>query len=182
MMKLNEEQKKLVEINIKFVYYYARRNAIKYYNLNLEELISIYSLGLCKAAYNFNYTIGSKFIDFASVCMDNELKMSFRKNKVKEIPISEFTNNSESNKDFDSENLFKELQYNPINKLMTNMSIKERLSKLTEREKKIFSLYFVKSKNQESIGKIIGISQRQISTLITRIKNKFKGEIIIWVF
>jgi RNA polymerase sporulation-specific sigma factor len=179
-MKLNEEQKKLVEDNFKFVYSYAHKNIGKCYNLSFDELVSIYSLALCKAARNFDPTRGSKFLSLVSICMDNELKMNFRKNKRSncEIPMSEFTNN-ESGEDFNSEDLFEELSYRPIDSLMLDMSIKERLNKLTEKEKKIFSLYVINELNQRNVGKALGISQSYSSRLIHKLMDKFKEAVVI---
>ncbi len=70
---------KLVEHNLRLV-----AHIIKKYYSNLrdqDDLISIGTIGLIKAASTFNYEKGTRFATYASRCIENEILMHFRNKK-----------------------------------------------------------------------------------------------------
>jgi len=80
MAKMTEEQQKLVEDNINL----ARYMAIKWVkqgvrNFEYDEIFSMFSYALCKAAKSYDSLRGASFATYAARCMDNEIKMGFRK-------------------------------------------------------------------------------------------------------
>ena len=70
---LNEKQKKLVEENYNLIYKYA-----KDHKLDIEEFSGLLSIGLCKAALNYD-SDKTKFSTFAYRCMGSEVSNYLRK-------------------------------------------------------------------------------------------------------
>lgn len=70
---LNEKQKNLVEENYNLIYKYA-----KDHKLDIEEFSGLLSIGLCKAALNYD-SDKTKFSTFAYRCMGNEVSNYLRK-------------------------------------------------------------------------------------------------------
>ena len=86
-----EAKRKLVEHNMRLVAHVAK----KYYNSedDMEDLISIGTIGLLKAVDTYNPGKGSKLATYAARCIDNELLMYFR-GKKKRRRIFPYTNRS----------------------------------------------------------------------------------------
>ena len=84
-----EAKRKLVEHNMRLVAHVAK----KYYNSedDMEDMISIGTIGLLKAVDTYNPGKGSKLATYAARCIDNELLMYFRgkKKRAKDISIYE---------------------------------------------------------------------------------------------
>ena len=84
-----EAKQKLVEHNMRLVAHVAK----KYYNSedDMEDMISIGTIGLLKAVDTYNPGRGSKLATYAARCIDNELLMYFRgkKKRAKDISIYE---------------------------------------------------------------------------------------------
>ena len=74
-----EAKRKLVEHNMRLVAHVAK----KYYNSedDMEDMISIGTIGLLKAVDTYNPGKGSKLATYAARCIDNELLMYFRGKK-----------------------------------------------------------------------------------------------------
>ena len=66
----------LIEHNLRLVAHVVK----KYYTAGNEneDLISIGTIGLIKAASSFDYTKGTRFATYAARCIDNEILMHFR--------------------------------------------------------------------------------------------------------
>ncbi len=80
-----EARNKLIEHNLRLVSYIVRK---QYSTSNeQEDLISIGIIGLIKAVETFNTEKSVSFSTYASKCIDNEIKMHFRKNKHKATEI-----------------------------------------------------------------------------------------------
>lgn len=67
---------KLIEHNLRLVAHIVK----KYYAVSgeQEDLISIGTIGLIKAASTFDYEKGTRFATYASKCIENEILMNFR--------------------------------------------------------------------------------------------------------
>lgn len=67
---------KLIEHNLRLVAHIVK----KYYAISgeQEDLISIGTIGLIKAASTFDYEKGTRFATYASKCIENEILMNFR--------------------------------------------------------------------------------------------------------
>lgn len=179
-------RKKLVEKNLRLVVYIAKKfeNSL----FNIEDLISIGTIGLMKAINSFNLDKNIKLATYASRCIENEILMYLRKTqKLKtEISIDEPINTDAEGNDLaladilgsENDNLFKQVEESD-NKKVINMAIKN----LDSREKVIMELrYGFDGKNeltQKEVADKLGISQSYISRIekkvIERLKKQFNG-------
>jgi len=180
----DEARKKLVEKNLRLVVYIAKKFENSMFNI--EDLISIGTIGLMKAINSFNIDKNIKLATYASRCIENEILMYLRKTqKLKtEISIDEPINTDSEGNDLalgdilgsENDNLFKQVEDND-NKKVIDMAIKN----LDNREKVIMELrYGFDGKNeltQKEVADKLGISQSYISRIekkvIERLKKQF---------
>ena len=83
-----QAKEELILHNMRLVAHVAK----KYQNEEdeLEDLISIGTIGLLKAVSTFDYNFGNRFATYAIRCIENELLMYFRKNKKRKMEVSLF--------------------------------------------------------------------------------------------
>ena len=62
-------------------------------------------------------------------------------------------------------------------KLLNNISLNEIIKKLEPREKKIIILRYYKELTQANVGRILGITQVQVSRIEKRVLNKMKEKL-----
>ncbi len=174
----------LIEHNLRLVVYISKK--FENTDNDLEDLISIGSVGLIKAIESFNLEKNIKLATFASRCIENEILMHLRKTaKLKnEVSLDEpLTSDSDGNdlvladiivcdKDEITENL-----ENSVEKRLLYSSLK----KLGAREKQIMFLRYGLGKNEEKTQKevadMLGISQSYISRIEKKVLSKLKKEI-----
>jgi len=179
-----EARKKLVERNLRLVVYIAK----KFENTasNIEDLISIGTIGLMKAINSFNLEKNIKLATYASRCIENEILMHLRKTqKIKaEVSIDEPINTDSEGNDLaladilgtENDSVFKQVE-DSDNKKVINLAIKS----LDSREKTIMEMrYGFDGKNeltQKEVADKLGISQSYISRIekkvIERLKKQF---------
>lgn len=174
----------LIERNLRLVVYIARK--FENTGINVEDLISIGTIGLIKAINTFRTDRKIKLATYASRCIENEILMYLRRNTrtKSEISIDEPLNiDWEGNElllsdilgtevDIISRNLEDETDKNLLN---------AALDKLTSREKKIVELRFGmfgagEEKTQKEVADMLGISQSYISRLEKKIMSRLKKE------
>ena len=175
---------KLIEHNLRLVVYVAKRYET---NLtNLEDLISIGTIGLVKAINTFKLEKNIKLATYASRCIENEILMYLRKkSKMKgEVSLDE-----PLKCDYDgNELLLVDILSQSENEVLDNLFTKEEYSKLHEaidelrpREKEIVRLRFglngKREKTQKEVADMLGISQSYISRLEKKIISRLKKEI-----
>ena len=186
-VKLKEEgsidaKEKLIEHNLRLVVFLAR----KYENTNvdLEDLVSIGSIGLIKAINTFSSNKNIKLATYASRCIDNEILMYLRKNKkVKsEVSIDQaLTLDSEGNElhlediiGTDKDIISKEIEAENDKQIM----IKEILS-LKPRDREIMILRYgllgTDEFTQKEVAEKLGISQSYISRIEKKVIKKLKN-------
>lgn len=81
---------KLIEHNLRLVAYIVNKNypeAVRGCQQYADDLISIGTIGLIRAAETFDYTKGRRFSTYASRCIDNQIKMHFRKIKRQQSEV-----------------------------------------------------------------------------------------------
>ena len=185
-VKLKEEgsidaKEKLIEHNLRLVVFLAK----KYENTNvdLEDLVSIGSIGLIKAINTFSSNKNIKLATYASRCIDNEILMYLRKNKkVKsEVSIDQaLTLDSEGNElhlediiGTDKDIISKEIEAENDKQIM----IKEILS-LKPRDREIMILRYgllgTDEFTQKEVAEKLGISQSYISRIEKKVIKKLK--------
>jgi len=174
----------LIERNLRLVVYIARK--FENTGINVEDLISIGTIGLIKAINTFKTDKKIKLATYASRCIENEILMYLRRNtRTKgEISIDEPLNiDWEGNELLLSDILGTEV--NIISRDLEDEVDKELLNtalgKLSPREKKIVELRFGlyqggEEMTQKEVADLLGISQSYISRLEKKIIGRLKKE------
>ncbi len=172
---------KLIEHNLRLVVFLAK----KYENtgVDLEDLVSIGSVGLIKGVNTYKLDKNIKLATYASRCIDNEILMFLRKNKRRKTEVS-FEDNlsydSEGNElhledvlGTDSDIVTKELEHEVEKKMLY-----KEIENLNERDKKImilrYGLYDVDEMTQKDVANLLGISQSYISRIEKKVIKKLK--------
>ena len=172
---------KLIEHNLRLVVFLAK----KYENtgVDLEDLVSIGSVGLIKGVNTYKPGKNIKLATYASRCIDNEILMFLRKNKRRKSEIS-FEDNlsfdSEGNElhledilGTDSDIVTKGLEEETNKKLLY-----EEIEKLNDRDKKImimrYGLYNSEEMTQKDVAELLGISQSYISRIEKKVIRRLK--------
>lgn len=175
---------KLIEHNLRLVVYVAKRYESNV--TNLEDLISIGTIGLIKAINTFRLDKNIKLATYASKCIDNEILMYLRKkSKAKgEVSLDE-----PLKCDYDgNELLLVDILSLSENEVLDHLFEKEQKQQLYEainclrpREKEILSLRFglfdQEELTQKETAERLGISQSYISRLEKRIIKKLKNNL-----
>lgn len=156
--------------------------------MDLEDLISIGTIGLMKSVNTFNKGKNIKLATYASRCIENEILMQLRRrNRIKnEVSIDEPLNKDSDGNELllsdilgtDNDITSKEIEDEVDKKLL-----KIAIEKLNRREKEIMCLRFgIDSdgieKTQKEVADIMGISQSYISRLEKKIIKKMKKDIM----
>ena len=175
----------LIERNIRLVIYIAKK--FENNNLDMEDIISIGSLGLIKAINSFKGDKNIKIATYASRCIENEILMYLRKvNRQKlEVSIDDPLNvDSEGNELVFSDLVTTEenTPHYEVEKLTEKQILWQILDRLSIREKEIMILRFGllgdEEKTQKEVADDLGISQSYISRLEKKIVNQIKREMI----
>lgn len=177
---------KLIERNLRLVVYIARK--FENTGVNVEDLISIGSIGLIKAINTFRADKNIKLATYATRCIENEILMYLRRNtKTKtEVSIDEPLNvDWEGNELLLSDILGTDVDviYKNLEEEVDRDILKKAINKLEKRERIIIELrYGIFSdgieKTQKEVADMLGISQSYISRLEKRIINRLKKEFI----
>ena len=177
-------KKYLIEHNLRLVVYVARK--FENTGVNLEDLVSIGSIGLIKAINTFNVEKNIKLATYASRCIENEILMFLRKihNQRTEISLNEPLNTDWDGNELllsdvlgtDGDDIYKNIE-DSVDKELLMLSVR----KLSMREQEILTLRFGLSgkeeKTQKEVADLLGISQSYISRLEKGIIEKLKKEI-----
>ena len=188
LIKLMEEGKegitdKLIEHNLRLVVYIAKR--FQNTGIDLDDLISIGTIGLIKAVSSFSSDKKVKLATFASRCIENEILMFLRKTtKLKlEVSLDEPLNtDSEGNELVLSDVMGTDgdLVYKKIESGVECELLRGALEKLNGREREIMSLRYgldgEEEKTQREVADMLGISQSYISRLEKKIILRLKKE------
>jgi RNA polymerase sporulation-specific sigma factor len=178
-------RKILIERNLRLVVYIAKK--FENTGINIEDLISIGTIGLIKAINTFRSDKKIKLATYASRCIENEILMYMRKNSRKktEVSIDEPLNvDWEGNELLLSDILGTDPDeiYKDIEQEVDRQLLRIALHTLNKREKEIIEMRFGlktqgKEKTQKEVADILGISQSYISRLEKKIIVKLKKEI-----
>lgn len=175
----------LIERNLRLVVYIARK--FENTGINIEDLISIGSIGLIKAINTFKVDKKIKLATYASRCIENEILMYLRRNsKTKsEVSIDEPLNvDWEGNELLLSDILGTEndIIYKTIEEEVDRELLNRALEKLSRRERSIVEMRFgiapeKEEKTQKEVADLLGISQSYISRLEKKIIGRLQKEI-----
>lgn len=174
----------LIEHNLRLVVYIAKKfeNA----GVNVEDLISIGTIGLIKAVNTFKIDKQIKLATYASRCIENEILMYLRRNtRLK----SEVSLDEPLNVDWDGNELLlsdilgteNDIVSQHIEEEVNRNLLYSAMSKLQPREKELMEMRFGlksgKEMTQKEVADRLGISQSYISRLEKRIITRLQREI-----
>ena len=180
-----EARQTLIERTLRLVVYIARR--FENTGINIEDLISIGTIGLIKSVNTYRTDKNIKLATYASRCIENEILMYLRKNSSQrgEVSLDEPLNTDwDGNELLLSDVLGTEADtvMRPIEDDVDRQLLAAAIGKLSEREREIivmrFGLNGGKEQTQKEVADQLGISQSYISRLEKRIISRLKKEIL----
>lgn len=187
MLEQGDEDAKrlLIERNLRLVVFISRR--FENTGVNLEDLISIGTIGLIKAVGTYRTDKNIKLATYASRCIENEILMHIRKisNQKTEVSLDE-----PINMDYDGNELLlsdilgteEDMIERPMEDEVDLVLLRQAVQELPERERKIvvmrFGLEGHPELTQKDVAQMMGISQSYISRLEKRIMLKLRKEIL----
>lgn len=169
-----EARNKLIEHNLRLVAHLVKKYDAKQ---ETDELISIGTIGLIKGIDSFDMNRGLKLTTYISKCIENEILMSFRKQKHQ--PSISLDDPIGSDKDGNLIRLFEVIQDNPQKSIIDKMTTEKQLqllntalNQLEDTERCIiierFGLEGHESKTQKEIAQVLGISRSYVSRIEKR--------------
>lgn len=172
-MKLNHEQQQIVLDNQRLVNYFVLKLGVTPNSTEYEDLVSIGTIGLIKAAITFDVSKRNAFATYASVCINNELFMHYRKAKKYANDISLESPIGDDNEDtglilmdqiaHPESNFVEKIEKNEdfiqlVSVILNYLKSKERL----------VMLYYMGNICQEDIAEKLNISQSYVSRVIQK--------------
>lgn len=173
----------LIERNLRLVVYIARK--FENTGINIEDLVSIGTIGLIKAVNTFDPSKKIKLATYASRCIENEILMYLRRNNKLR---SEVSFDEPLNTDLDGNELLlsdvlgteNDTIYRDIEDEVDRKILHTALEHLSDRERTIMKLRFGldghEEKTQKDVADLLGISQSYISRLEKRIIKRLRKE------
>lgn len=197
-LALNEEQEKdlikrlgheenakqqLIEHNLRLVVYIARK--FENSDAELEDLISVGSIGLIKAINSYKSDKNIKIATYASKCIENEILMHLRKisKQKKEISINDSLNIDGEGNELTICDILPSKDEDPENQMLVDVEkqiLWKIVKSLNTREQEIiimrFGLNGDNELTQKEVATNLGISQSYISRLEKKIVSRIKKE------
>ena len=186
MQNDEEARNKLIEHNLRLVVFLAKK--YENTNIDLEDLVSIGTIGLIKGVNTYKLDKNIKLATYASRCIDNEILMYLRKTKKKRTEIS-----FEDSLSFDGEG--NELHLEDVlgtDPDIVTKGLEDDLDKtmLYQEEKKLDQIYKEiielryglngkKEMTQKEVADLLGISQSYISRIEKKVIKKLSNIIKI---
>ena len=182
----DEEAKQLlIERNLRLVVFISRR--FENTGINLEDLISIGTIGLIKGIETYRLDRNIKLATYASRCIENEILMYIRKtsHQKNEISLDE-----PINMDYDGNELLlsdilgtdEDMILRPLEDAVDLQLLRQAVRSLPDREREIIQMRFGleghKELTQKEVAQKLGISQSYISRLEKRIMARLRNEIL----
>lgn len=175
----------LIERNLRLVAHIVKKYSFP--NKDVDELISIGTVGLIKAIDSFDSSKGTRLATYASRCIENEILMLFRNNKKQKSevylqdPIGVDKEGNEfclidilsSEKDCVLENVERNLQVKALYRKLGESLTKRESSILIMR----YGLIDGKCKTQREIAVNLGISRSYVSRIEKKVLKKLKKEL-----
>ena len=173
----------LIEHNLRLVVYISKH--FENTGVNIEDLISIGTIGLIKAVNTFNSAKNIKLATYASRCIENEILMYLRKRGAQR---SELSFDEPLNTDWDGNELLLsdilgtdgDEVSRPLEDDAEKAMLRRAVAALSDREREIISLRFgLKSGReytQKEVADLLGISQSYISRLEKKIIERLRRE------
>lgn len=177
-----EARNELVERNMRLVAHVAK----KYQNTeeDMEDLISIGTIGLIKAVSTYKENHGSRLATYAARCIDNELLMYFRmrKKNAKDVSLYEPIGTDKEGNQIHLLDIVESEQVDVVEEMEKNRKIQRMMQILPEvlnaREQEIiinrYGLFQKKTMTQRELAARMGISRSYVSRIEKRALDKLK--------
>ena len=182
-----DARQRLVEHNLRLVVYIARR--FENTGVNLEDLISIGTIGLIKAISTYRLDKKIKLATYASRCIENEILMHLRKtaSQKTEIPLDEPLSTDGNGNELllsdilgtEEDTIYRDMETEAEHKLLG-----KAIGRLSNRERVIVQMRFGlgtpdgEEKTQKEGADLLGISQSYISRLEKKIMQRLRREMV----
>ena len=190
LAKLDEDggyRRILVERNLRLVVYIAKK--FENTGVGIEDLISIGTIGLIKAANTFRPDKNIKLATYASRCIENEILMYLRRNNKTRLEVSI---DEPLNVDWDGNELLlsdilgteEDTIYKDLETEAERGLLLRAIGRLSGRERTIIKMRFGlgtpdgEEKTQKEVADLLGISQSYISRLEKKIMQRLKKEMV----
>ena len=176
-----EARNTLIVHNLRLVVFIAKK--FESTKINLEDLISIGSMGLIKGVQTFKMEKNIKLATYASRCIENEILMYLRKTQRSrnEYSLDEVLSVDNEGNEMVLADILGSDELPTLTKLVNEEDINNlyyALNKLNDREKEImimrFGLYDHEVMTQKEVADALGSSQSYISRLEKRIIDKMR--------
>lgn len=178
-----ETRQKLISHNLRLVVYIAKK--FENTGIDIEDLISIGSIGLIKAVNSFKYDKNIKLATYSSRCIENEILMYLRKvQKTRgDVSMDEAINADSDGTEIHLGDIVCTTTGNVDDDL--DMTVEKNLlwlavNKLSIREQEIMQLRFGlgggEERTQKEVANMLSISQSYISRLEKKILSRLKKE------
>ena len=180
----HDARQTLIEHNLRLVVYIARR--FENTGVNLEDLVSIGTIGLIKAIGTFCQDKKIKLATYSSRCIENEILMYIRKLSSQKTEVSL---DEPINTDWDGNELLlgdilgtdSDIVMRPMEESVERQLLRQALARLPERDQRIMALRYglngSPEKTQKEVADLLGISQSYISRLEKRIMLRLRRDL-----
>ena len=175
----------LIERNLRLVAHIVKKYQIP--NKDIDELISIGTVGLIKAIGSFDASKGTRLATYASRCIENEILMLFRSNKKQkgETFLHDPIGVDKEGNEISLIDVLSSDKDSVVEKVESNIQIRALYAKintaLSEREGEIirmrYGLVDGKCKTQREIASLLGISRSYVSRIEKKALKKLKKEL-----
>ena len=153
-------------------------------NKDVDELISIGTVGLIKAIDSFNFSKGTRLATYASRCIENEILMLFRNNKKQknEVYLQEPIGVDKEGNEICLIDVLSSERDSVIDKVESKLEIKSLYRKmkevLTKREYNIIIMRYGlddgRNRTQREIAGLLNISRSYVSRIEKKALKKLK--------
>jgi RNA polymerase sporulation-specific sigma factor len=176
-------RQKLISHNLRLVVYIAKK--FENTGLDIEDLISVGSIGLIKAVNSFKYDKNIKLATYSSRCIENEILMHLRKvlKNRNDISIDEPINTDSDGTEIHLSDVLCQTNDTVEDDLDTGVEknlLWLAVNKLSIREQEIMQLRFGlgggEERTQKEVAEMLSISQSYISRLEKKILSRLKRE------
>ena len=173
---------KLIEHNLRLVVFLSKKYDNTMYDL--EDLVSIGTIGLIKAIKTYKLDKNIKLATYASRCIDNEILMFLRKNKkrMSEVSFEDSINFDNEGNELHIEDVYG-TEENIVEKSLeekdNKILLEREIEKLNDRDKNIiatrYGLFGKKELTQKELADKLSISQSYISRIEKKVIKKLKN-------
>ena len=173
---------KLIEHNLRLVVFLSKKYDNTLYDL--EEIVSIGTIGLIKAIKTYKLDKNIKLATYASRCIDNEILMFLRKNKkrMSEVSFEDSINFDSEGNELHIEDVFgteDDIVEKSIEDKDNKVLLEDYVKKLNERDREIieqrYGLFGKKELTQKELADKLSISQSYISRIEKKVIKKLKN-------